>query len=211
MGGAAATYLAAAGIGRLVIVHPGALEVEDLNRQTLMLPTSLGLDRVGCAARTLRAHYPDVEIESWDCPLADPRIPDLVAASDVVVDARHNFEERYLVNRLCLQSAVPLVVPMMGATQAQLLIVVEGAPCLRCVYGEGDPVWDPLGFPVIGAVAGMVGCLGAMEAIKLLAGFGDPMTRHLLAIELRTSTFRTFRTVRDPACPDCGLGCSGRV
>lgn len=204
VGGAAATYLAAAGVGRLVLVHPGALEEPDLNRQTLMLPGRVGAARVACASDTLRAHYPDVEIESLDCDLSDHRLPGLISRSDAVVDARHNFPERYLINRMCAEARVPLVIAAMNATESYLLAVLPGTPCLRCVFAEGDPSWEPLGFPVLGAVAGTVGCLAAMEAIKIVAGFGEPSTGRLHYLDLWDMSFRSMRVSRDPLCADCG-------
>ncbi len=204
VGGAVATYLAAAGVGRLVLVHPGALETPDLNRQILMRPDRVGEARVVCAADTLRAHYPDVIVEAWDRDLFDPCIPGLVAGSDVVVDARHNFPERFRINRMCLDLGVPLVFAAMNATEAQLLVMAPGGPCLRCVFAHGDPQWDPLGFPVLGAVAGTVGCLAAMEVIKMIARFGEPSTGRLLAFDLSDMDFRSFPVLRDPDCVDCG-------
>lgn len=203
VGGAAATYLAAAGAGRLMLVHPGVLEEPDLNRQTLMLPGQVGSPRVACAADTLRTHYPDVEIGTRQWELTHPELPQLVAEADVVVDARHNFPERYLLNRICVAAKVPLVIAAMNATEAFLLTVQPGSPCLRCVFAEGDPSWEPLGFPVLGAVAGTVGCLAAMEAVKVVTGFGRPATGKLVYLDLWDMGFQTFRAHRDPGCPDC--------
>lgn len=204
VGGAAATYLAAAGIGRLVLVHPGMLETPDLNRQTLMRPDRVGSSRVAAAAETLREHYPDVEITTRPWETTHPELPELVVAADLVIDARHNFQERYHLNRTCVLQAVPLVVAAMNATEGFLLSVEPGAPCLRCVFPEGDPAWQPLAFPVLGAVAGTVGCLAAMEAMKLVAGFGQPATGRLLHIDLWDMRFQTLGTHPDPGCPDCG-------
>ncbi|MDD4867743.1 MAG: HesA/MoeB/ThiF family protein [Mycobacterium sp.] len=206
VGGAAATYLAAGGIGRLILVHPGTLERPDLNRQTLMLPEWLGAPRVDCAARTLGNHHPDVEIEPHPWNLDDPRIPILVREADVVVDARHNFPERYLLNWMCARAKVPLVVAAMNATEGFVLTVEPGSPCLRCVFPEGDPSWQPLGFPVLGAAAGTAGCLAAMEAVKVVAGFGRPTLGRLVHFDLWDMDFRALRTYRDPHCPDCGAG-----
>lgn len=203
VGGAAATYLAAAGVGRLLLVHPGPLEEPDLNRQTLMLPDRIGTPRVDCAAETLRAHHPNVEIETFDRGLAEVGLPGLVARADAVVDARHNFPERYLLNRLCTAARTPLVVPAMNATEAYLLTVRPGAPCLRCVFTEGDPAWAPLGFPVLGAVSGTIGCLAAMEIIKIVAGYGKPSEGRLHHLDLWDMTFRSLRVARDPGCADC--------
>ncbi len=206
VGGAAATYLAAAGVGRLILVHPGDLEEPDLNRQTLMRPERVGQSRVLCAADTLRAHHPQVEIVAIDRPLDDPAVPGLIAEADVVIDARHNFPERYLINRLCIRNEVPLVVAAMNATEAYLLVVRPGEPCLRCVFPEGDPSWEPLGFPVLGSVAGTVGCLAATEALKVAGGFAEPAVGRLIHVDLWDVDLRAPRTRRDPGCPDCGPG-----
>ncbi|MCK9920515.1 HesA/MoeB/ThiF family protein [Frankia sp. AgPm24] len=206
VGGAAATYLAAAGVGRLILVHPGDLEEPDLNRQTLMRPDRVGRSRVHNAADTLRAHHPAVEVVALDRPLDDEAVPELIARADVVVDARHNFPERYLINRLCVRSAVPLVIAAMNATEASLLVVRPGEPCLRCVFPEGDPSWEPLGFPVLGSVAGTVGCLAATEALKIAGGFAEPAVGRLIHLDLWDVDLRALRTRRDPHCPDCGPG-----
>ncbi|AEH10128.1 MULTISPECIES: HesA/MoeB/ThiF family protein [Protofrankia] len=204
VGGAVATYLAAAGVGRLVLVHPGALETPDLNRQTLMRPDRVGESRVACAAGTLREHYPAVTVEAWDRDLFDPLLPGLVAGADVVVDARHNFPERFRINRMCLDLGVPLVFAAMNNTEAQLLTVLPGDPCLRCVFADGDPEWEPLDFSVLGAVAGTVGCLAAMEVIKIVSRFGEPSSGKLLTFDLWDMDFRSFPVAHDPQCVDCG-------
>ncbi len=167
VGEAVAAYLAAAGVGRLILIHPG--------------------------------------------DLADPAVPGLIAEADAVVDARHNdarhnFPERYLINRLCVRAGVPLVVAAMNATETYLLVVRPGEPCLRCVFGEGDPAWEPLGFPVLGAVAGTVGALAATEALKVVGGFAEPAAGCLGHLDRWDVDLRTPRTRRDPACPDCGPG-----
>ena len=102
-----------------------------------------------------------------------------------------------------MRAGVPLVVAAMTATEGQLLVVPPGGACLRCVFDAGDPDWAPLGFPVLGAVAGTVGCLAAMEAIKVVAGFGEPLTGRLLHLDLWDTTFRALRTAPDPTCPVC--------
>lgn len=204
VGGAAATYCAAAGVGRLDLVHPGDLELPDLNRQTLMTPADLGRPRVRAAAATLRRHFPDVEVVAHDTGVDDPRVPALVERADVVVDARHNFPERYLLNRLCRARGVPTVVAAMDGVELQLLTCVQDGPCWRCVFPEPDPGWEPLGFRVLGAVAGTAGCLAAAEAVKLLTGAGSVLRGRLLFGDLWSMTFRPVPVRRNAACPDCG-------
>lgn len=204
LGGATATYLAAAGVGRLVLFHPGPLERADLNRQTLMTPAWLGRLRIHCAEATLRRHYPDVEVVAVPEPItADQTSPFLVQA-DVVVDARHNFPERLLLNRLCVELGVPMVEAAMNGAEGQVSVVRPGeTACLACRCGDGDPEWEPLGFPVLGAVSGTVGCLAAIEAIKVVTGWGEPLDDRLLTLDLERMIFSTLPITRDPDCPVC--------
>jgi molybdopterin/thiamine biosynthesis adenylyltransferase len=203
LGGAAATYLAAAGVGRLVLIHPGSLEEADLNRQTLMTPSELGQPRVTCAADTLRRHHPEVAVVAVAEPVTTGTLPYLMQ-TDVVVDARHNFPERLLLNQLCVQLGIPLVEAAMNGAEGQLSVVRPGrTACLACRCGDGDPAWEPLGFPVLGAVAGTVGCLAATEAIKVATGWGEPLDGRLLAFDLENMIFQMLPVTRDPACPVC--------
>lgn len=203
VGGAAATYLAAAGVGRLELVHPGPLEEPDLNRQTLMSPADLGAPRVLTAAATLRRHFPDVEVVAHDAGIADGVVPGLLDRSDVVLDARHNFPERYLLNRMCRERGLPSVVSAMEGVALQLLTCEPGGPCWRCVFPLPDPEWDPLGFRVLGAVAGTAGCLAAAEIVKLLIGAGSVLRGRLLHADLWTMTFTPIPVRPSPDCPDC--------
>jgi molybdopterin-synthase adenylyltransferase len=204
LGGAAATYLAAAGVGRLVLFHPGLLERADLNRQTLMMPSGLGHLRVRCAEDTLRRHYPDVEVVAFPEPITADRTSPFLVQADVAVDARHNFPERLLLNRLCVQLGVPMVEAAMNGAEGQVSVVRPGkTACLACRCGDGDPEWKPLRFPVLGAVAGMVGCLAAIEAIKVVTGWGEPLEDRFLALDLEQMIFQTLPVTRDPSCPVC--------
>lgn len=204
LGGATVTYLAAAGVGRLVLFHPGRLERADLNRQTLMTPSWLGRLRVHCAEATLRRHYPDVEVVGVPEPITAEQTSPFLMQADVVVDARHNFPERLLLNRLCVQLGVPMVEAAMNGAEGQVSVVRPGeTACLACRCGDGDPEWEPLGFPVLGAVSGTVGCLAAIEAIKVVTGWGEPLDDRLLALDLERMIFQTLPVARDPACPVC--------
>jgi molybdate transport system substrate-binding protein len=204
LGGATATYLAAAGVGRLVLFHPGSLELPDLNRQTLMTPSGLGQLRVDCATEALHRHYPNVAVVAVPEPITADRTPHFLAQSDVVVDARHNFPERLLLNRLCVELEVPMVEAAMNGSEGQVSVVRPGrTACLACRYRDGDPGWEPLGFSVLGAVSGTVGCLAAIEAIKIVTGWGDPLEDRLLTLDLERMNFQTLHTSRDPSCPVC--------
>jgi molybdopterin/thiamine biosynthesis adenylyltransferase len=208
LGGAAATYCAAAGVGRLELIHPGALELPDLNRQTLMTPDDVGLPRVRTAVRTLTRHFPDVEVVGHDVGVDAERVPALLARADVVIDARHNFPERYLLNRLCRLAGVPSVFAAMDGVQLQLLTCLGSGPCWRCVFPRPDRSWEPLEFRVLGAIAGAAGCLAAAEAVKVLTGAGCLLSDRLLFGDLWSMTFRPVPVRRNPGCPDCGTSSS---
>jgi len=205
LGGTAALYLAAAGVGRLVLFHEGLLELADLNRQVLMRPEWLGLERAECAQATLRELYPDVEVVALPSRIDRHGVQPWLEESDIALDCRHNFPERFELNRACVLQGRPLVEAAMNAMEGYLTVIVPGVtPCLACLCPEGDPHWDPLGFAVLGAVPGALGCLAALEAIKVIAGFGRALTGRLLVFDLGQGEFRTYRTRRRQDCAVCG-------
>ncbi len=204
VGGAVALELAAAGIGRLVLAHGGNLKPSDLNRQILMTADALGQGRVECATRRLREFNPRLEIVTVPENVSPANVVGLVAQADLVVDCAPLFEERYLMNREAVRQHKPLVECAMYELEAQLTTVQPGrTACLACLYPEPPPDWKRQ-FPVFGAVSGMVGCLGAMEAIKVLAGVGEPLFGRRLVCDLRRMSFQVLRTRPDPKCPVCG-------
>jgi molybdopterin-synthase adenylyltransferase len=204
VGGAVALELAAAGIGKLILAHAGNLKPGDLNRQILMAHDWLGRPRVECAAQRLRALNPRLEIVAVAENISEANAARLVGEADLVVDCAPLFPERFLMNREAVRQGKPMVECAMYELQAQITTIVPGrTPCLACLYPEAPPDWRRQ-FPVFGAVSGMVGCLGAMEAIKVLTGLGQPLMGKLLTCDLRTMSFRKLKTRRQPDCPVCG-------
>lgn len=203
VGGMAAYELAAAGVGRIVLAHAGNLRPSDLNRQLLMSHAGLGQSRVEQAAQRLRELNPLVEVVPVAENISETNIERLVAQVDLVMGCAPLFSERLLMNREAVRQNKPLVDCAMYDMDVQLTTVLPGqTPCLACLYPTEPPAWKRQ-FPVFGAVAGVVGCLGAMEAIKLLAGLGESLNGHMLIGDLRDLSFRKVRTQRDPACPVC--------
>jgi molybdopterin/thiamine biosynthesis adenylyltransferase len=195
--------LAAAGVGKLVLAHAGNIRPSDLNRQLLMTHAAIGQSRVASAARRLKELNPRLEVETIDRNLDDELAERLVPHVDIVIDCAPRFEERYAMNDAALRHAKPLVECAMFDLELHLFCVLPGrTACLRCLYPETPPQWRRE-FPVFGAVSGAVGCLGAMEAIKLIAGFGQPLTGRLLMADLRAMTFRQVRLARRADCPAC--------
>jgi molybdopterin/thiamine biosynthesis adenylyltransferase len=203
VGGALAYCLAAAGIGRLVLAHAGAIKPADLNRQLLMTHEGLGSLRVESAARRLRELNPRLDVVPVNENISEANVERLVGMVDLVADCAPLFSERLLLNRAAVRQRKPLVDCAMYELEAQLTTIVPGrTPCLACLYPAEPPAWKRQ-FPVFGAVAGAIGCLGALEAIKVLAGFGEPLFGRLLVCNLRDMMFRTVRLGRNASCPVC--------
>jgi molybdopterin/thiamine biosynthesis adenylyltransferase/molybdopterin converting factor small subunit len=203
VGGMVAYELAAAGIGRLVLAHAGNLRASDLNRQLLMAHTGLGRPRVELAAERLRELNPFVEVQAVPDNVSDSNVAELVGGVDLVVVCAPLFEERLRLNTEAVAQGKPLVDCAMFELEAQVTTILPGqTPCLACLYPAPPPAWKRQ-FPVFGAVAGVAGCLGAMEAIKVLAGLGEPLLGKLLTCDLRDMSFRKATINRRPACPVC--------
>jgi molybdopterin-synthase adenylyltransferase len=204
VGGAAAIQLAAAGVGKLVLAHAGNLRLDDLNRQLLMTTDWIGRARVESALLRLRALNPHVEIETVAENVSDSNAAELVSRCDLVVGAAPLFTERLLMNCEAVRQRKPLVDCAMYDLEGRLMTVVPGqTACLACLYPEPPPNWSRK-FPVFSAVASTVGSLAAMEAIKLIAGLGQPLAGKLLTFDLRDMSFRTIAIARRPDCAVCG-------
>lgn len=203
VGGAVAYQLAAAGVGKLRLAHAGPLRPDDLNRQLLMSHAGIGSLRTDLAAQRLRDLNPFVEIEAIAENVGEDNLDRLTADVDLIVSCAPLFSERLLMNRAAVQRRIPLVDCAMYELEVQLTTVLPGqSPCLACLYPEEPPAWRRR-FPVFGAVAGTVGCLGAMEAIKVLADLGEPLAGKMLLGALREMRFQVVTVQRRAGCVVC--------
>jgi molybdopterin/thiamine biosynthesis adenylyltransferase len=204
VGGTVAYFLAAAGIGKLVLAHAGDVRASDLNRQILMTHAGLGAPRIDSAARRLAELNPRLDVVTLGQNISEANVAGLVGQVDLVAGCAPLFSERLLMNREAVRQRKPLVDAAMFELETQLTTVIPGqSACLACLYPAEPPAWKRQ-FPVFGAVAGSVGCLAAMEAIKVLAGFGEPLAGRMLIGNLRDMTFRTVRVSRNLQCAVCG-------
>jgi molybdopterin/thiamine biosynthesis adenylyltransferase len=203
VGGCVAYELAAAGVGRIVLAHAGNLRLNDLNRQLLMTTDAVGSPRADLAARRLRELNPTIEVEPVAENVTAANIERLVGGVDLVVACAPTFAERLLMNAAAVRQAKPLVDCAMYDMQVQVTTVVPGrTPCLACLYPAEPPHWKRE-FPVLGAVSGVVGCLGAVEAIKVLTKLGEPLLGRMLLAELGDMTFQRVALRRRSDCPVC--------
>ena len=205
VGGTAAMNLVRAGIGKLVLAHPGHVEPEKLNRCQLLFPADVGRSFVDVSAARLKSINPDVEIVTVRDSVNESNVAGLVAQADLIVDGAPLFEERYLMNREAVAQRKPLCMGALFGMEGYVTAIVPGeTPCLGCIYPEKPDYWTNINvFPVIGPVAVIVGATVAMEAIKLLTGFGTPLKNVLWFCDLETNDSRRFRVNRKSDCPVC--------
>lgn len=204
VGGTVAYYLAAAGVGKLVLAHAGNVKPSDLNRQLLMTTDWLGKPRIESARRRLAELNPLVELVTFPENISGENVDSISESVDVIVDAAPLFAERFAMNSYSVRQNVPLVEAAMFDLDAQLTTMIPGkTACLACMYPEDPPDWKRE-FPVIGAVSGMIAAMAAVEVIKLICGIGEPLANQLLRIDLRNMNFLKFPIAQNPDCPVCG-------
>ena len=207
LGSPAATYLAAAGVGRIGIVDSDPVELSNLHRQPLHFTPDLGRNKAENAAFKLGVLNPEVALDPYPVRLEDANAAAIVAGADVVVDCSDTFETRYLVNDACCAEGVQLVeAGVLGFGGLVMAIRPGDSACYRCAF----PVPPPEGSVpscreagVLGAMAGIVGSIQALEALKLLSGVGEPLTDRILQIEGSTMSQVLVSTERRDDCPAC--------
>lgn len=205
LGGTAALYLAVAGIGKLVFVHSGNLTLSNMNRQILMKHDWIGKSRVVQARRMIEEITPDVDVEIFDERFNEHNTGKFLNNVDIALSARPNFQERRVLNNACIEKNIPMVEAAMNGMEGYLFNVIPGVtPCLHCVFPGDDPEWEELGFPVLGAVSGMLGCMMSIEAVKLLTGYGTPLMSKMLWFNISQMDFKKFPIRKDYHCKCCG-------
>ena len=206
LGGTAAVYLAAAGIGKLIIAHEGVIALPDLNRQILMDSNRIGEVRISSAVEQLTRINPGVKIEAYAEKIEYDKARPWVAKADVVIDARYDFPERYTLNKICVDQKKVIVEAAMSGFELSLTTIKPGeTACLSCMFPMQDEQWEPLGFPVLGATSGIAGCLAAIEAMKVLTGIGVPYYNKLFRFDTLQFHSHTFGLKRNPYCSHCGI------
>jgi len=208
LGSPVALYLAAAGVGTLGIVDDDVVDLSNLQRQILHTTERVGTSKVESAARTINALNPDVNVIEHRTRLDSSNILDIIADYEIIVDGCDNFPTRYLVNDACVMTNKTNVHGSIFQFEGQVTVFKPGAgPCYRCLFPEPPP---PGMAPscaeagVLGVLPGLVGCIQALETIKLILGVGTPLIGRLAHIETLGFEVRTMKLRRDPKCPMCG-------
>lgn len=203
LGSPVATYLAAAGVGKLILVDSEKVELSNLNRQFLHWTPDVGVMKVESAYNKLEKLNPNVEVE-----LVKKRLESLedamavVSKSDVVVDCLDNWKTRFLINEACVSLGKPLVHAAVNGFYGQLMVVIPGkGPCLRCIFPDNIREENP--FPIAGPTAGIIGSLQALEVLKILTGYGEVPIGKLILFDGARETFEVLGVKRRLDCPVC--------
>ena len=208
LGCPAAMYLAAAGVGHLIIADDDTVELTNLQRQIGHGQKDLGKVKVSSVQETLLGLNPDVKITALTSRLAGAELDSAVAAADVVVDATDNFTARFAINRSCVQARKPLVSGAAIRMEGQVAVFDSrkpASPCYQCLYTEGDDALTSCSQNgVMAPLVGIIGSVQAMETIKLLSGIGQTLAGRLLLLDATSMQWREMKLPRDPACPACG-------
>lgn len=208
IGAPAALYLSRAGVGTLGLIDADTVEISNLHRQILYHAGDIGQPKAKLAAAALAKSNPHISVNAHAERLGAPNAAKLLREYDLVLDGTDNFETRYLVNDTCFALKKPLVSAAVVGFEGQLATFVAGSGCYRCIFPEPPPgtAQNCSEAGVMGAMAGIMGNLAALEAIKLVTGAGDLLTGKLLLMHGLTMEFQTIRSTKNRACALCGAG-----
>ncbi|MCV6588155.1 MAG: molybdopterin-synthase adenylyltransferase MoeB [Marinobacterium sp.] len=207
LGSPVAIYLAAAGVGHLVLVDDDEVDLSNLQRQIVHTTDRIGQAKVESAKQSLLALNPAVQVETIARRLTGEALAQQVEQADLVVDCTDNFSSRFVLNRACFAHCTPLVSGAAIRTEGQVAVYDprhDDSPCYQCLYKEGDD--ENLTCSESGVLAPLVGIIGsvqAMEALKVLASIGTPLVGRLLLLDGLGMEWRSLKLRKDPACPVC--------
>lgn len=202
LGSIASLYLVAAGVGKVILVDKDRVEETNLNRQVIYMPKDIGMEKAVVAQRRLKSFNPEVEVEAYVMDVFSPEFEEIVKKSDVVIDGMDGWRQRLRINELIVKNKKPLIHAAVESWYGQLMVVVPGeTPCLYCLFSS---IGNRSCVRIVGPVAGVLGLMEALEAIKLIVGKGSVVKNKLLVVDLKNMNFDFINVKRNPRCPVCG-------
>ena len=208
LGSPIAMYLAASGVGHLVIVDHDRVELSNLQRQIAHTTDAIGTGKSASAKQTLHALNPAIQITAFNKILDAGELDEQVQLANVVVDASDNFATRFGLNRLCVEWKKPLISGAVIRMEGQVTTFradLPGSACYRCLYKDMDELAETCSETgVLAPVAGIIGSIQATETLKVLTGVGQTLNGRLLILDAQTMEWREIRLHKDSACPVCG-------
>jgi len=206
LGSPVAMYLAAAGVGTLVVADFDAVDLSNLQRQILHSSEQIGIPKVDSAVQRLTALNPEIQVEGYKGSINGETLPKLLAGVDVVVDGCDNFATRFALNDACFRAGVPLISGAAIRTEGQVSVFAgkPGGPCYQCLYPRDGSLAETCSTNgVLSPVVGIIGSIQATETLKVLTGVGEPLYGRLLLVDAVNMEFRSVRLPADPRCPVC--------
>jgi len=206
LGSPVSMYLAAAGIGELVLVDFDKVDLSNLQRQIIHTTYNLDNSKVDSAQKALLALNPECKITAIDHMLTTEETIDQVASADLVVDCSDNFDTRFAVNRACVAGRTPLVSGAAIRMEGQVSVFSgqPGDPCYHCLYGSDGEISETCAENgILAPVVGIIGSIQATEAIKVLTGIGTTLNGKLMLLDALHMRWRTIKLKADPECPVC--------
>jgi len=203
LGAPAALYLAAAGVGTLILADPDDVDLSNLQRQVIYTGDDIGRPKPEAAADRLAALNPHIFVAGFHGAFDAASADELISDVDLVLDGTDDFATRFCVNEACVKHGKPLVSGAIGRWTGQVG-VFPGRPCYRCLVPEIPPDAETCSaVGVVGALAGVIGSMMALEAIKMLTGAGEPLAGRLMIYDALAGETRTVKVAADPECPVC--------
>lgn len=208
LGSPAALYLAAAGVGRILLADDDAVDLTNLQRQILHRQDRVGEPKAESGRRSLLELNPGIEVRAIVQRLGGDALLDAVGQADVVLDCCDNFDTRHAINRACVAAGVPLVSGAAIRFDGQLAVFDPrraDSPCYHCLFPEGQDIEEVrcATMGVFAPLTGIIGTMQAAEALKLAGGFGKPIVGQLQLLDAREMQWHSVQIPRDPECPVC--------
>ena len=201
-------YLAAAGVGKLGIVDFDVVDYTNLQRQVIHGTSDVGRAKLASAKDRIYEINPNVEVDTYETRLTSDNALQIFKGYDIIVDGTDNFPTRYLVNDACVLLGKPNVYGSIFRFEGQASVFyAQEGPCYRCLYPEPPPpglVPSCAEGGVLGVLPGIIGCVQALETIKLILGKGEPLIGRLLVFDALAMSFRELKLRKNPDCPICG-------
>lgn len=207
LGSPVSMYLAAAGVGTLVLADFDSVDLSNLQRQIAHTTARIGCNKARSAAQALSELNPHIAVSCIEDMLNADSLADAVARADAVVDCTDNFATRFAINSACVAAQKPLVSGAAIRLEGQVAVFDTRdphSPCYRCLYEESDEDLSCAANGVLAPLVGIIGSMQALEVIKLITGFGSTLTGKLLLLDARYSQWRELKLPKDHACPVCG-------
>ncbi len=209
LGSPTALYLAAAGVGHLIIADFDQVELSNLQRQIIHQTKDIGNDKVNSAKSKLAELNPNIKITIANELIHTGNLPDLIKGVDIVLDGTDNFESRFEINQICVEHQKPLVSAAVVRFEGQVSVFKgfeKDQPCYQCLYSvEGEDNESCIDNGVLAPVAGLVGTIQALQAIKVILDLGDQLCGSLLLVDALDLSFRKVKISKDLKCPVCNL------